>query len=115
MSRIPQEEACPISESLFGDLYRAPPGGLHALIESLSHRTRALLAVYCSKRAHLATLGLAIASTCERHEMIRSGGQFGAVIFANSRQAPPAIRETRRRVTVSSSLFMAPATAKDLI
>jgi hypothetical protein len=47
--------------------------------------------------------------------MVRSGGQFGAVIFARSRQAPAAVRETRRKVTLSSGSLMPLIAAQDLI
>jgi hypothetical protein len=102
MSGIPQEEDCPVPESLLGDLYRASPEGLHALVESVPAQVRAMLAVYCCRRTHLATLGLAIASTCERNELIKSGGEFGLVLFAQSREAPLVIREARRKVTLPS-------------
>jgi hypothetical protein len=98
---IPQEESCPVPDALLGDLYRASPEGLHALVESVPAEVRALLAVFCSRRAHLATLGLAIASTCEREQLVKSGGELGAHIFAQSRQGPPVIAEGRRKVTLT--------------
>src|SRR5215210_6259959 len=100
---IPQEESCPVPDALLGDLYRASPMGLHALVESVPPGVRAMLAVFCSRRAHLASLGLAIASTCERRELIKSGGELGAVIFAQSREASPVIPEKRRGVTLPRS------------
>ena len=33
---LPQEEECPVEESLLGELYRASPLGLHALVDSIS-------------------------------------------------------------------------------
>ena len=98
---IPQEESCPVPDALLGDLYRASPTGLHALVESVPAEVRAMLAVFCSRRAHLASLGLAIASTCERDELMKSGGELGALIFVQSRQVPPVISERRRKVTLS--------------
>jgi len=115
MSGIPQEEECPVPDDLLGDLYRASPQGLHALVETIPPQVRAMLAVYCSRRSHLANLGLAIASTCERSEMIRSGGEFGAVIFAQSRQPPAATQEKRRKVTLSSGTFALTIVPQDLI
>ncbi len=115
MPGIPQEEHCPVPDSLFGELYRASPEELHALVESVPPQVRALLAVYCSRRSHLATLGLAVALTCERNELIRSGGEFGLTIFAQSRQAPPVTRETRRKVTLSNNSFKSLIVAQDLI
>ena len=112
---IPQEEDCPISESLLGDLYRASPERLHPLVESVPGQVRAMLAVYCFRRAHLGTLGLAIASTCERNELIRSGGQLGAVLFAQSRDTPAVAVEKRRKITLPSVSYFPRIVAQDLV
>jgi hypothetical protein len=45
MPGIPQEEQCPVPDDLLGDLYRASPQGLHALVESIPPQVRAMLAV----------------------------------------------------------------------
>ena len=115
MPTIPQEEVCPVPESLLGDLYRASPEGLHALVESVPAQVRAMLALYCSRRTHLATLGLAIASTCERNELIKSGGQLGAFIFVQSREALPVAPEKRRKVTLSSGPYVPLVVERDLV
>lgn len=115
MSTIPQEEECPVPESLLGDLYRASPEGLHALVDGVPPRTRALLALYCYRRSHLSSLALAIASTCGKGDMMVAGGQLGAVIFEQSRQAPKAIEEKRRKVTLSNGSFMKLIVAQDLV
>jgi len=112
---LPQEEACPVADSLLGDLYRASPEGLSALVESISPQPRALLAVYCSRRSHLAALGLAVASTCEKGDLVAAAGEFGAAIFEQSRQAPKLIAEKRRKVTLSSASHMQRIIAQDLI
>jgi hypothetical protein len=104
MSGIPQEELCPGPDSLLGELYKASPQELHALVEGVPAQVRAMLAVYCCRRTHLAALGVAVASTCKKNELIRSVGEFGVAIFARSREAPPVIRETRRKVTLPSGL-----------
>jgi hypothetical protein len=74
-----------------------------------------MLALYCSRRTHLATLGLALASTCERNELITFGGQLGDAIFAQSRQAPHVAPEKRRKVTLSSGSSFSLIVAQDLI
>jgi hypothetical protein len=112
---LPQEEACPIPDSLLGDLYRASPEGLHSLVESVPPRVRAMLAIYCYRRGHMTSLGLAIAATCEKTDMIEAGGQFGAVIFEQSRQAPNVIPEKRRKVTLPTSSGLQLIIAQDLI
>jgi hypothetical protein len=115
MPAIPQEESCPVPHSLLGDLYRASPQGLHALVDSIPPKTRALLALYCYRRSHLSSLALAIASTCEKNEMIGAGGQLGAAVFEQSRQAPKDAPEKRRKVTLSSGAFTRLIVARDLI
>lgn len=116
MVAIPQEEACPVPDALLGDLYRASPGGLHALVEGVPPRTRALLSLYCYRRSHLSSLALAIASTCDKSDMITAGGQLGAAVFEQSRLAPKAVEEKRRKVTLSSgSSFMKLIVAQDLV
>jgi hypothetical protein len=112
---LSEEEACPVADSMLGDLYRASPEGLPALIERVPPRLRAMLAVYCSRRSHLASLGLAVASTCEKREMVMAGGEFGAAIFARSRQAPKVVVEKRRKVTLSSASALRRIIAQDLI
>ena len=115
MPAIPQEEECPVPDSLLGDLYRASPEGLHALVESIPPRTRALLALYCYRRSHLSSLALAIASTCDKSDMTVVGGQLGAVVFEQSRLAPKTIEEKRRKITLSSGAFMKLIVAQDLV
>jgi hypothetical protein len=115
MPTIPQEEVCPVPESLLGELYRASPEGLHVLVDSVPAQVRAMLVVYCSRRAHLATLGLAIASTCERNELIRSGGPLGASIFVQSREMPHVVPEKRRKITLSSGSYFPVIVAQDLV
>lgn len=99
------EETCPVPESILGQLYRASPHGLDALIETVPQQTRAMLAVYCYRRAHLASVGLAIAASCEEDDLAQYGGNLGADLFVKSRTAD-AVNETylsqRRKVSLSS-------------
>ncbi len=111
------EEACPVSEDLFGELYRANPHGLSALIDTVPASVRALLADYCYRRAHLASLGLAIAATCEREDLLAAGSN-GAILYQRSRtpdEAPSLSHyERRRKVTLPTSATMK-LIAQDLI
>jgi hypothetical protein len=43
--------------------------------------------VYCYRRAHLASIGLAIAATCEKDDLAAVGGNAGAALFDRSREA----------------------------
>ena len=63
--------------------------------------------MYCYRRAHLASIGLAIAAICEKDELISSGGNTGAALFERSREAPksPSIdahKAGRRKITLAT-------------
>ncbi len=105
--RMFDEEECPVPDSLLGQLYRASPHGLDELITSVPPSVRGMLAVYCYRRAHLASIGLAIAATCDEDDLERHGGNAGSVLFAKSRQLPeappqPSGQSGRRKVTLAS-------------
>ena len=105
--RTPQEEPCPVPDHLLGELYRASPHGLDALIATVGPETRAMLAIYCYRRAHLATMGLTIAASCEEDDLVIHGGQFGAVLFAKAREAPSVPKTEphmlgRRKISLAS-------------
>jgi hypothetical protein len=111
------EEACPVSENLLGQIYRATPQGLGALIETVPGPRRAVLAHYCYRRAHLCLLGLAIAASCEREELM-AGGSNGDALYRRSRQPdeplPLSHYERRRTVTLATAATMK-LIAQDLI
>ena len=104
-SELPSEEECPISDELLGVLYRSNPHGLSALVTSVGPETRAMLALYCYRRAHLQDMGLSIAATCEDANLL-SLGAVGAILFSRSREAPHKsivnYHQTRRTVTLST-------------
>ncbi len=72
---------CPVPDQTLGDLYRAGPRGLTELIATVPAATRAILAIYCFRRSHLASIGIAIAATCEREDLTAVGGNTGAALF----------------------------------
>ncbi|HEX3341290.1 MAG TPA: hypothetical protein VHT68_19180 [Pseudolabrys sp.] len=104
MSHPLNEEQCPVAESVLGQLYRSSPQGLGPLIETVPAFTRAMLAVYCGRRAHLASIGLAIASICEKDNLIDAGGDFGAKLFEQARQALNPQR--RPKISLSNGSLM---------
>jgi hypothetical protein len=67
-------EPSSISDSLLGRLYRASPDGLAILVKTVPPQTRAALAVYCLHNERLSSIGLAIAASCERRELLCQGG-----------------------------------------
>lgn len=102
------EEACPVPESVLGQLYRASPHGLNAMIKTVSPQSRAMLAVYCYRRAHLASVGLAIAASCDEADLAWHGGRLGTNLFALSRMPDVIDKQSshlrRRKVTLSGGL-----------
>jgi hypothetical protein len=73
----------PVSDSILGRLYRASPEGLAVLVKTVPPQTRAALAVYCLHRENLSSIGLAIAASCERHELLCQGGSAVLDIIQN--------------------------------
>jgi hypothetical protein len=111
------DDLCPIPESLFGQLYRSHPNGLPELVATIPARTRAMLALFCYRRAHLHALSLAIASTCDESDLIDAGGRPGAALYELSRQqdAPvAAVQESgRRKITLAKGPLWHPAPLED--
>jgi hypothetical protein len=103
-----EDEPCPVPDEMLGKLYRSSAHGLDELIATVSPTARALLAVYCYRRAHLASIGLTIAATCEKDDLASSGGNVGAVLFERSREAlqsssTDAHATGRRKITLSTA------------
>ena len=63
-----------VSDSVLGRVYRASPEGLAVLVKTVPPQTRAALAVYCLHRKPLSSIGLAIAASCERRDLLSQGG-----------------------------------------
>ncbi|RTL53628.1 MAG: hypothetical protein EKK40_03470 [Bradyrhizobiaceae bacterium] len=108
LSRIAFEnDACPVTEDMLGSLYRASEHGLPVLVESVSSDVRAMLALFCYRRAHLHSMSLAIAATCNERDLVEQGGIVGKTLFAMSREAPtdapsPSSYGNRRSITLST-------------
>jgi hypothetical protein len=101
---IAEEHSCPVSESLLGRLYRSRPEGVAALVRTVPPSTRAMLAYYCSRRAHLQSLALVIAGTCTVEELYDVAGRAGWDLFARARaeaSKPPELPKSKSRQGVS--------------
>ena len=101
-----EDEFCPVADQMLGKMYQASPHGLSQLIGTVSPTARVLLALYCYRRAHLASIGLAIAATCEKDELTGLGGNAGATLFERSREAPkspPIDFHGRRKITLPTA------------
>jgi hypothetical protein len=82
------DEICPVSDRFLAELYRSSSRAIDPLIATMEPLGRAALAMYCYRRAHLASVGLAIAATCEEDDLSRLAGHPGELLFARSREAP---------------------------
>jgi hypothetical protein len=101
-----EDESCPVTDQMLGEMYRADTHGLNELIATVPPTARALLAVYCYRRAHLASIGLVIAATCGEEDLTSLGGNAGAMVFDRSRKVPqPSLTEARasnsRKITLA--------------
>ncbi len=114
--RLSAEEFCPVADSLLGRLYRASPEGVSVLVKTMAPQMRAALAYYCSRRAHLESLGLVIASTCTEHDLYLEAGHAGIELFAKSQaalKAEPQKATDRRGVTLASGRLWNPPPLQD--
>jgi hypothetical protein len=113
-----QEETCPVADQMLGEMYRASADGLARLVETVSPAVRAMLAVYCYRRAHLSSIGLTIAATCEKDDLASAGGNAGAVLYDRSRESPLlSVSEVRpndrKKITLSSGPLGRPGPIAD--
>jgi hypothetical protein len=74
-----------LTEQLFGRLYRASHPDAVEIAAALPDPQRARLATFCYYRSHLHTLGLMIASRCDRNSLVDAGGIAGDMIYHQSR------------------------------
>jgi hypothetical protein len=81
-----QQEACPVPEMTLGCLYAAPKRDLAGILSKIPGLQRARLAVFCNARAHLREMGLAIAATCEKGDLVEVAGPLGSILHAQSRE-----------------------------
>ena len=105
-----EDEPCPIPDEMLGEMYRASAHGLNELITTVSPKARVLLALYCYRRAHLASIGLMIAATCEEDDLTQLGGNAGTVLFELSRKAPQSLptdvrANGRSKITLAAKLL----------
>ncbi len=84
LGAIPNEDPCPITEQLFGQLRRASPPDAVEIANALPDPQRARLATFCYYRRHLHALGLMIASSCDRNALVDAGGSAGGTIYQQS-------------------------------
>ena len=104
---------CPVGDELLGALYRADENGLPALVESVSADVRAMLALFCYRRAHLHSLALAIASSCSEQDLSDAGGRVGAALYAQSRKSGLSAPLSSRKPISLSTMPLSPVAPLD--
>jgi hypothetical protein len=110
------EDVCPVREELLGELYRANKHGLPVLVATVPPQLRAMLALFCYRRSHLHSLGLAIAASCEEDDLVRLGGRVGMTLATRSREEqPPALAPSnaKRKITLATGLLRTMAPLED--
>jgi len=99
----------PSLETVMGRLLRGGEVEIPTIVEALSERQRAELALFCYSRAHLHQIGVAIAATCDLSALIQAAPSTAAGhgIFEQSRnqlkRATPALAGSRSRITLAKS------------
>src|SRR5271156_1009142 len=103
------DDVCPVNDELLGELYRANDLFVPGFVSTLPPDLRASLALFCYRRSHLHSMGLAIAASCDEDNLVWAGGSVGAFIFTCSRGAAPrealSPRADRRRITLATGVL----------
>ena len=103
------DDVCPVRDELLGELCRANDLFVPGFVYGLAPDVRASLALFCCRRTHLHSMGLAIAASCDEDDLVWAGGSVGAFVFACSRQASPrevqSPRADRRRITLATGVL----------
>jgi hypothetical protein len=105
----PDDDVCPVGAELLGELCRANDRFMPAFVSTLAPDIRASLALFCYRRNHLRSMGLAIAADCKEADLLREGGGAGAFLFTCSkklsRQQALSSSVGRRKVTLSTGVL----------
>lgn len=101
------DEACPISDLALAKLYSANEGSLPELLNAIEPEIKPALALFCYRRAHLQTVGLALAANCDETQLVSFGGNAGTALFARSREKHDRVQikpasPFRRKITLAT-------------
>jgi hypothetical protein len=103
------DDVCPVRDELLGELCRANDLFVPSFVYGLAPDVRASLALFCYRRSHLHSAGLAIAASCDEDNLVWAGGSVGAFIFACSREAAPrevlSPRADRQGITLATGVL----------
>jgi hypothetical protein len=113
------DDLCPISDELLGELLRANDLCVPSFVCTLAPDIRALLALFCYRRSHLHSMGLGIAASCDKDNLVKAGGSVGTFLFASSRERASRIalspRGDRRKITLATGVVRTIAAAEELV
>ena len=87
-------------------LHGATADQVSEIASKLGARERAALAVFCYSRAHLNSIGLALAAQCSVDHLSAAAGSSvaGRTLYAQSRELPPVLPVSHRRsITLATS------------
>ena len=88
--RVPNpilDDGTRVSEELIGKLHHATEDRVLDIVGAFRADERASLAMYCYRKSHLRSIGLAIAATCDLNSLVQEWGSIlGRSIFAQSRE-----------------------------
>ncbi len=103
------DDVCHVRDELLGELCRANDLFIPGFVCGLAPDVRASLALFCYRRTHLHSMGLAIAASCDEDNLVWAGGNVGAFIFTCSRevarQEVPSPRAGRRKITLATGVL----------
>ena len=103
-----EDDRCPVSDQFLSELYRSDSRNIDLLIASIDPAVRAMLALFCYRRAHLSAVGLAVAASCEEQDLVHWGGIGGSALFAASERPVQLVRySSRPKVSLSNGALYA--------
>jgi hypothetical protein len=103
----PADDVCPVNDELLGELCRANDLFVPSFVATLAPDIRALLALFCYRRSHLHSVGLAIAAACDEGPLVWAGQGAGKFLFESSREvSPPLVPEAKRgKITLATGVL----------
>lgn len=102
-----EDDACPVSDHVLAQLCRADEHSLPGLLDAIERKIKPALAFFCYRRAHLQTVGLQIAASCEEGQLISfAGPEAGTALFGRAREKCPFVQTRhypfRRKITLAT-------------
>jgi hypothetical protein len=104
------DDVCPVRDEWLGELCRANDQFIPGFVYSLTPGVQASLALFCYRRGHLRSMGLAIAACCNEDDLVQEGGHVGAFLFASSQKVSPPRRVGRRKISLARGVVRVFAT-----